>query len=97
MKRTVTEMSNDMNHQIDFLYETLSKVKSKQQFKDLFDDLCTYKEIEAMAQRIQSAKLLIEGETYEKIIETTGISSATLSRVNKCVKYGKGYKSVLNK
>lgn len=90
-------MSNDMNNQVDFLYETLSKVKSKQQFKDLFDDLCTYKEIEAMAQRIQSAKLLIEGETYEKIIETTGISSATLSRVNKCVKYGKGYKSVLNK
>ncbi len=90
-------MSNDMNNQIDFLYETLSKVKSKQQFKDLFDDLCTYKEIEAMAQRLQSAKLLIEGETYEKIIETTGISSATLSRVNKCVKYGKGYKSVLNK
>ena len=88
-------MSNDMNNQIDFLYETLSKVKSKQQFKDLFDDLCTYKEIEAMAQRIQSAKLLIDGETYEKIIETTGISSATLSRVNKCVKYGKGYKSVL--
>ena len=77
------------------MYETLSEVKSKQQFKDLFDDLCTYKEIEAMAQRIQSAKLLIEGETYEKIIETTGISSATLSRVNKCVKYGKGYKSVL--
>lgn len=88
-------MSNDMNNQIDFLYETLSEVKSKQQFKDLFDDLCTYKEIEAMAQRIQSAKLLIDGETYEKIIETTGISSATLSRVNKCVKYGKGYKSVL--
>lgn len=88
-------MSNDMNNQIDFLYEILSEVKSKQQFKDLFDDLCTYKEIEAMAQRIQSAKLLIEGETYEKIIETTGISSATLSRVNKCVKYGKGYKSVL--
>lgn len=88
-------MSNDMNNQIDFLYETLSEVKSKQQFKDLFDDLCTYKEIEAMAQRIQSAKLLIEGETYEKIIETTGISSATLSRVNKCVKYGKGYKTVL--
>lgn len=90
-------MSNDMNNQVDFLYETLSKVKSKQQFKDLFDDLCTYKEIEAMAQRMQSAKLLIDGETYEKIIETTGISSATLSRVNKCVKYGKGYKSVLNK
>ncbi len=88
-------MSNDMNNQIDFLYEILSEVKSKQQFKDLFDDLCTYKEIEAMAQRIQSAKLLIDGETYEKIIETTGISSATLSRVNKCVKYGKGYKSVL--
>ena len=88
-------MSNDMNNQIDFLYETLSEVKSKQQFKDLFDDLCTYKEIEAMAQRIQSAKLLIEGETYEKIIETTGISSATLCRVNKCVRYGKGYKSVL--
>ena len=64
--------------------------------RNLFDDLCTYKELEQMVQRIEAAKLLLEGKTYEEIIALTDISSATLSRVSKCVKYGKGYKSVLN-
>ena len=48
-----------------------------------------------MSQRIEAAKCLIAGETYEEVIKKTGISSATLSRVSRCVKYGNGYKSVL--
>ena len=90
-------MSDERNAQIDLLYQTFSKISTKEQCEAFLDDLCTYKEVEAMAQRLHAAKLLMEGETYEKIIETTGISSATLSRVNKCVKYGKGYNVLLQK
>ena len=50
-----------------------------------------------MAQRLHAAELLLNGVTYERIIEKTGISSATLSRVSKCVKYGSGYKKIFDK
>ena len=63
--------------------------------KEFLNDLCTYKEIEQMAQRLETAKLLLENKTYEEIIKKTEISSATLSRVSKCVKYSEGYKKVL--
>ena len=48
-----------------------------------------------MAQRIRAAKLLLEGKTYNQVIEETDISSATLSRVSRCVQYGRGYKKFL--
>ena len=63
-------MSDERNAQIDLLYQTFSKISTKEQFEAFLDDLCTYKEVEAMAQRLHAAKLLMEGETYEKIIET---------------------------
>lgn len=50
-----------------------------------------------MSQRVRAAKLLLEGKTYEQIIAETNISSATLSRVSKCVHYGEGYKNVLKR
>ena len=84
-------MSEDMSRSICALYELIASLSTAEECKELFEDLCTYKEIDSMAQRLESAKLLLNGETYEKIIEKTGISSATLSRVSKCVKYGKGY------
>lgn len=77
------------------LYEVLLKLETIEDCIELFEDLCTYKEIEQMAQRIGAAKLLLNGETYESVIKKTNISSATLSRVSKCVKYGKGYKRFL--
>ena len=77
------------------LYQAIIDVKNIEDCSDLFDDLCTYKEIEQMAQRITSARLLIEGYTYEEVIKKTKISSATLSRVSKCVKFGKGYNKIL--
>lgn len=86
-------MSGEINHKD--LYETILKLKTVEDCEKLFSDLCTYKELDAMTQRIQSAKLILDGETYEQIIEKTNISSATLSRVSKCVKYGEGYKKFL--
>ena len=76
---------------IDYLYEVISNLASKEDCEVLFHDLCTDKEIEQMAQRIKAAKLLMDGNTYNQVIEQTDISSATLCRVSRCVQYGKGY------
>ena len=95
--KTVNKMTNDNKKEIDMLYELIAKIETKDECRALFEDLCTYKEIDAMAQRLYAAKLLMDGTTYEQIIEKTGISSATLSRVSKCVKYGSGYQTMLNK
>ena len=83
--------------ELQFLYETIAKLQTAEECKELFGDLCTYKEVEQMAQRLAAAKYLLEGDTYEEVIQKTEISSATLSRVSKCVKYGNGYKTVLGK
>ena len=86
-------MTNNANH--DELFVTLLKLKTVEDFRKFFADLCTLKELDAMTQRIKSAKLLLNGETFEKIVEKTDISSSTLSKVNRCVKYGEGYKNFL--
>ena len=63
----------------------------------LFEDLCTKNEIEKMAERLYAAKLLLEGKTYNQVISETDISSATLSRISRCVQYGDGYSQLLKK
>lgn len=65
------------------LYKAITDIESVEECKALFDDLCTYKEVEQMAQRLRAAKLLLDGMTYNEVISQTGISSATLSRVSK--------------
>ena len=80
---------------LEEFYKVLIKVNSVEDCKEFFHDLCTYKELENMAQRMIAAKLLMAGKTYEEIIKETDISSATLSRISKCVKYGKGYNKIL--
>ena len=77
---------------LEELYKTILKLESIDECREFFEDVCTFKEVEQMAQRIISAKLLLQGKTYDEIIKDTDISSATLSRVSKCVKYGNGYK-----
>ena len=79
------------------LYEALAKTCTAGKIKLLLDDLCTDKEIDKMAQRLRAAKLLSEGMTYNEVIEKTDISSATLSRVSRCVRCGKGYSSLFPK
>ena len=80
---------------LEELFELITSVDNVEDCKSLFCDLCTNKEIEQMAQRICAAKLLIAGNTYNQVIEQTDISSATLSRVSRCVQYGNGYKKFL--
>ena len=75
------------NKMIDDLYDLIASLKSREDCRALFSDMCTNKEIEQMAQRIYAARLLIEGKTYNQVIEETDISSATLSRVSRCVQY----------
>ena len=83
------------NKMIDDLYDLIASLKSREECRALFSDMCTNKEIEQMAQRIYAARLLIEGKTYNQVIEETDISSATLSRVSRCVQYGEGYRKFL--
>lgn len=78
------------------LYALIADMQSEEDCRMLFEDLCTNKELEQMAQRLKAAKLLKSGLTYAKVIEATEISSATLSRVSRCLQYGKGYKKFLN-
>lgn len=72
------------------LFEVLTRLKNKEEYAEFFDDLCTHQEIDNMQQRIECAQLLLKGETYNEIIEQTDISSATLSRVSRCIQYGSG-------
>lgn len=74
------------------LYEAFIRIDSEESCAAFLEDLCTRKEVEQMAQRLRAAKLLAEGMTYSQVIEQTNISSATLSRVSRCVQYGSGYR-----
>ena len=90
-------MSEDMTFSHSELYKAILSLKTEEDCKAFFGDLCTMKELDSMSQRVTAAKLLINGDTYEKIIAKTEISSATLSRISRCVKYGDGYKKILGK
>lgn len=83
------------NNDIQNLYSLIASLETVQDCNILFQDLCTTKELEQMAQRVKAAKLLIEGKTYNQVMEQCEISSATLSRVSRCVQYGDGYKKYL--
>ena len=68
------------------------------EFYELFEDLCTVKEIKDMSQRLQVATLLRKGNSYQKVSELTSVSSATISRVKRCLDYGAGgYGKVLER
>ena len=85
----------EMQEKIGALYDAIVSLESREQCQELFDDLCTRKEIEKMAERLFAAKLLLEGNTYNQVIAQSDISSAPLSRVSRCVQYGKGYSRLL--
>ena len=77
------------------LYRLLAETTDPEDIRNLLEDLCTRKEVENMAERVFAARLLIEGKTYNQIMEVADISSATLSRVSRCVQYGDGYSKLL--
>ena len=80
---------------IEALFELIASVNDKEQIRALFDDLCTRKEIDNMAERVFAAKLLLQGNTYSQVMSQADISSATVSRVSRCVQYGSGYATLL--
>ncbi len=91
-------MAKDIRREdLQMLYRLLSEINDPNRMEVLLEDLCTKKEVENMAERVRAAKLLMEGKTYAQVIEQTEISSATLSRISRCVQYGKGYSELLPK
>ena len=84
------------NHLTEQLCEALACLKQKQQVANFLEDVCTISEYKALAQRFEVARLLDEGIKYEEIVERTGASTATISRVKRCLVYGKdGYETAL--
>ena len=83
------------NERIDILMQLIASTNDPADCRALFEDLCTAKELENMAERLHAAQMLIEGKTYNQVMESVQISSATLSRVSRCVQYGNGYSKLL--
>lgn len=83
---------------MDRLFDTISGLSTREECRAYFEDLCTIKELQDMAQRLDAAILLSQGYSYKKIMESVNISTATIGRVSKCLNYGTGgYRSVIEK
>lgn len=82
----------------DALFDSILALKTREECYCLFEDLCTVSEIKSLALRLQIAALLYQGRTYAEIFEITGVSTATISRVNRSLEYGAdGYRTVLKR
>ena len=92
-------MSNkERDPKIEFLFKAILSLQDINSCYEFFDDLCTISEIQEMSRRLWAAKLLSEDKVYSEIAEKTGLSTATISRVNKCLKYGnEGYAKALGR
>jgi len=90
--------SKTRSEETDHLFEAILSLRSVEECYRFFDDLCTINELLAMSQRFDAAEKLYRGSTFSAITEETGVSSATLTRVNRCLKYGAGgYKAILDR
>lgn len=91
-------MSLPKNAQIDALFQSVLQLKDEDECRRYFEDLCTIKEVQALAQRLEIARRLDRGDSYLTTVEHTGASSATVSRVNRCLEYGAGgYRFILDR
>lgn len=84
--------------EMDELFEAILSLENLEECYRFFDDICTINELQALAQRLEVAKMLKDKRTYLEIADKTGASTATISRVNRCLNYGAdGYKLVLKR
>jgi len=91
-------MANLHSEAMDRLFRTILNLETIEECYTYFEDLCTVKELQDMAQRLETAILLDNGENYQSISENVGISTATIGRVSKCLKYGSGgYRAAIDK
>ena len=94
----MAEKNPRRNETIDALFDAILSLETREECYDFFEDLCTVNEISDMAQRLEAAKLLLDGSTYEQIVKTVEISTATISRINRCIQYGTGgYRQTIEK
>jgi len=91
-------MRNFKSDSVDRLFDAVLSLKDKDECYAFFDDICTIKEITDMAQRLDTAFLIDEGISYQKISDRIGVSTATISRVSRCLNYGAGgYRAVIDR
>ena len=92
-------MSNvNKDEKLTYLFKGILTLETVEDCYDFFADLCTPAELQEMSRRMQAAKMLRDGHIYNEIAATTGLSTATISRVNKCLKYGnEGYIKALER
>lgn len=84
--------------ELDQLFDAILSLKDREECYEFFDDLCTMNEIQSLAQRLEVARMLMDGDTYQRIEQETGASTATISRVKRCINYGNdGYKFTLDR
>ncbi len=89
---------NFRNEKTDMLFDGILTLKTREECYAFFEDLCTVAEIVEMSKRLHAARMLSENAVYSEITEQTGLSTATISRVNRCLKYGTdGYGTVLER
>ena len=85
-------------HQVDELFEAILSLNTVEECYRFFEDVCTVKEIMDIAQRLKTAKMLSQGANYQEINKETGCSTATISRVRRCLEYGAGgYRTILDR
>jgi len=86
------------NKETDDLFHAILLLQNEEECYRFFEDLCTIKELQAISQRFQVATLLDQKKTYTEIEEITGASTATISRVNRCLMYGaEGYRTQIER
>lgn len=91
-------MSSWHTKEVDELFEAILLLKDKEECYEFFSDACTIKEILDISQRLKVAKMLRDGNSYATISQTVGVSTATISRVSRCLEYGSsGYNKVLTR
>lgn len=94
----MAERNPRKNPMTDALFDAFLSLETQEECYNFFEDLCTVKEISDMAQRLEAAKLLLGGSTYDQIVKKVEISTATISRINRCIQYGAGgYRDVIEK
>ena len=80
----------------DQLFKAILSLKTEEECYQFFEDICTISELKALSQRLEVARMLAAGHTYDDIVARTGASTATISRVKRCLNYGAdGYKVIL--
>lgn len=89
-------MTKTRHRDEELFYEAVMTLRSQEECRRFFEDICTIKELQAISQRMRVACLLDGGSNYLEVSEITGASSATISRVNRCLNYGSGYREALD-